>query len=292
MSIDELSAAIDAHMDNVESVSVKPNKPQPTMDEKVEAAIKKVAKTEVSTPEPSNKSSKIKVRKNSYISKAKEETNKSDAPSKEPDGRISAGKRDIKPATDTTASVSKSSRQTKSLSPAESAELAKGKIVDVVVKTTETSPQKKTPATPKPSMVSSDPAKTEPAVEKKIVTPPVSAKEETPKVETKTTAPAPSTKSEPKVETKPANPPKKNAPVDNLASQIVEKKSSEKMPAKSDTLKTFDTKEYHIPIKPSRHHRAGSSFMVFAAVFAAILAVVYVLNELEIIDLVELLYPS
>ncbi len=295
MTIDELSEAIDAHMENVTSTPTKPKEEQPTMDEKVEAAIKKVAKTEIPTAKPDIKSSKIKVKKSGYITKV-EEKPKTDAPAREPDGRIATSNRDIKPVKRAVSSK-KSPEQASPPTSVKTPEPTKVKMVDVVVKTTKTSTPKPLIVEPKseksPISITKDPP--EPVTEQKPpaqrIEKPVSIKEEFPKV--RATEPV---KEETVADTKPKNEaaklPQSSNVADELSAQIVEKKKPEEKPAKGDTLKTFDTKQYHIPIKPSSHHRAGSSFMVFAAVLAAILATVFVLNELEIIDLAALFYSN
>ena len=90
--------------------------------------------------------------------------------------------------------------------------------------------------------------------------------------------------------------------IDKLARQIETKEDREKQakeaaeakksgPAK-DSAYLFDSKQYHIPIKAKNHRRRGNSLNVFLALLAAILATLYVLNELDIINLVDMFLPE
>lgn len=164
-------------------------------------------------------------------------------------------------------------------------------MVDVVVK--QTSEPK--PTEPKTEKAESPKEVDKAQEEKKVEKESLEVESEKPK-ETEA-KPEPEESPEKKeVKSKPAAAaaPKRSNKIEELSAQIGDSKEKEEAetPPKSDTLKAFDTKQYHIPIKPSHHHRAGSSFMVFAAVLAGILAVVFVLNELEIIDLAALVYTN
>lgn len=303
MSIDELSAAIDAHMETVASVSAKPKKAtekDPTIDEKVEAAVKKISKNEVPAKKPAKKQpvtrqSKIAVKKSEYITKADEKPKTESTAPSEPSGRISAGKRDLKP-------VSKNTIPEKSINKpvptkvAKTLEPQKGRMVqDVIAQKPADTAASKPVSTERSVAPEAAPAtkETQPLNKSPVRQAP---KEESPSNSEENQSVAKSSissieKTAPEHEVV-ANSSNNSPPPDDLSAQIVEQKAPDKATNDANTLKTFDTKQYHIPIKPSRHHRAGSSFMVFIAVLATILATVYVLTELEIIDLASLFYPN
>lgn len=291
MSIDELSAAIDAHMTDLskkkksKKKTTKPKEPEEKPSE-VETETPKEEKIEVKTKpkkkeveeQESNEETETKVTvKRSYVSKSADK-NSTTVPSEEKGSIAQTAKVKLAPISKKSEQA-KEAKEDKEEKTSQEDESPKTSMVDVMVNKKD------------------EEEKTEsPTKEPKPIQKPDKEKDETEETQTKKIEDEPKPRekiSETKEETK--SPEAKETPViknsnsiDDLTSQMPAKKEAPKL-EEPETLKTFDTKQYHIPIKPSRHHKRGSSFMVFVAVFAALLAVIYVLNELEIIDIAELI---
>lgn len=272
MSIDELSAAIDAHMDEIDKPKPKKKKTIPKATKKsvpTPVAKKKEEPKEKAKEEDGGDETKIAV-KHAYVSK-KGDKGEATLPEKEKSQITHTSNVKLKPLGE----ADKKASGTATNKP-------KADTIDVVVKT----PAKI--AEPK-----EDVKETEPDPEEETETVEAtkdeakeegSGPEQTEPVETKE---KPVIKSEP---LKPETAPQQQSSTAALDAQMPSAKPVEATPAASEgeALKTFDTKQYHIPIKAGHHHRAGGSFKVFIAVLAMILATIYVLSELEIIDLAAL----
>lgn len=270
MSIDELSAAIDAHMTEIDKPKLKKKPAAKTSikNEPTPAAEKKEEPKE--EPKDEGGHTKIAV-KHAYVSK-KDKKNSAALPDKEKSQVIHTSNVKLKPISEADKDIAKPATKTKS------------DIVDVVVKTPEKTKEPKE-AAQKVEVKSKELAPEKPAKQevKETVEKPVAKPEPEKQIETVE-------KPVIKPETTQAIPPaQRTNSADDLSAQMPTAKPSE-APAdipEGETMKTFDTKQYHIPIKASHHHRKGGSFKVFIAVLAVILATVYVLNELDIIDIAE-----
>ncbi len=263
MSIDELSAAIDAHMDEIDKPKPKKKKAIPkktTKDEAVPVAKKK-AKEEAGGDE-----TKIAV-KHAYVSK-KGDKSEATLPEKEKSQITHTSNVKLKP-------LGEADKE----APGPATNKPKADTIDVVVKT----PAKI--VEPKEAVKETEPDQGEET--ETVETTEDEAKEEPEQTESV------ETKEKPVIKPEPPNPettPQQQNSTAALDAQMPSAKPVEATPAASEgeALKTFDTKQYHIPIKAGHHHRAGGSFKVFIAVLAVILATIYVLSELEIIDLAAL----
>jgi len=297
MSIDELSAAIDAHMQDVKVAPKKAEEPKPTSVNPPTTVTKTTARPDIVASQQNSKSSKIETKKDGYIGKSGDSPEESKQVATESDGLVSSGTVELKPIDHNTPnSLPKVEPQTSDAPKAPGEKIADVVARKIPINTEQkqqsavpppVEPAKKSTAVSESDEKKSVPEEVEP-IQSPVVAPILAA------AETKTVAKEPETENhfEKEPVTAPTTLPKGGNDIEELSAQIVENEELKEDEPKSDTLRTFDTKQYHIPIKPSHHHRAGSSFMVFAAVLAAILATLYVLNELEIIDLAALLYSN
>ncbi len=262
MSIDELSAAIDAHMDEIAT--------RPKLMEK--PASKTIVENEPASTIKKQEQSKevagdIKiVTRNAYVKK--DEKTSIASPGKGESQTMLVSNTKLKP-------IGESANDTVKVMPKPTAR----SIVDVVVrpplKTKESKKIQDQPMTEELQLKQREPAKEEAeAAPKKKLEP------EKPVIKTLPSNPV-------LAEQSPGN-------TDELEAQIPNAKSTEGTIGASggEALKTFDTKQYHVPIKISHHHRQSGSIKVFIAVLVVILATAYVLSELEIIDLASLVALS
>lgn len=288
MSIDELSAAIDAHMADLskkkktKKKATEPKEPEEKLTEKNPETSKEEKvevktepeKKEVKEEEPKEETETKVAVKRSYVSKSAD-TNSATVQDEEKGNLAQTAKVKLAP-------ISNKSEEPKEKETKKEDEPVKTSMVDVVVKREEEKKIKPPTKKPEPKEEPKEGKLKSQEEEKERVEEKPDPKEIEPKPKQEEKQP------EEKPEAKETPVIKNNNSIDELTTQMAAQKEAPKL-EEPETLKTFDTKQYHIPIKPSRHHRRGSSFMVFIAVFAAILAVVYVLNELEIIDIAELI---
>ncbi len=284
MSIDELSAAIDAHMDAIQKPKSKKKTPKAPAKKTTKTATS--AKKEVEDVEEDAKENieedaggtKVAV-KHSYVSKVGNKDNTT--PSEEESGMVTqTSKVELKPISD-----QEEEKEDLEIEKEPAAKPAvKKTTMDIMVK-------KKKPAE-STSVAETD--EDEPEVGSQVKEDADEEKVDEPdaaEVEIEESDSPVETKEKPVIKTentKLTPIPKRGNELDELSAQLPDTEAKAAMVPEGEALKTFDTKQYHIPIKASRHHRRGSSFKVFIVVLAAILATVYVLSELEIIDLAAL----
>jgi len=273
MSIDELSAAIDAHMDEISKPKPKKKKTAPKATKKSvpTPVAKKKEEPKEKAEEEASEETKIAV-KYAYISKQGEKS-KPTLPEKEKNQVTHTSNVKLKPLSEVDEETSESKTTNK----------PKADTVDIVVKTPSKSKLKEEP---KEEVTEAEPELEE---ETEVVD---TSEEEVKEERSEPTEPI-ETREKPVI--KPETPKSETMPqptndISTLDAQIPSAKPTGEttIAPEGEALKTFDTKQYHIPIKASHHHRAGGSFKVFIAVLAVILATIYVLSELEIIDLAAL----
>ncbi len=268
MSIDELSAAIDAHMVDIE----KPKPKRKLTNKKAKTEDKEKTPQEV-TDEHGGEEDGTAIavnQKHSYVSKNKSKNNK--APPKEEKSQITHTSNVVlKPLSESVKKENKAKPRSQS----------KTTMTDIVVRTVPSEKVATQNTEEKSEETEAEQPKTTEDVEEAKNKPPEKKLEPTKLVET-----------EEKPVIKKESPSNRDA--DELNSQIASSKFNKAEPTteEGEALKTFDTKQYHIPLKTSHHHRKNSSLKVFIVVLAVILATIYVLNELEIIDLVSLVVSS
>lgn len=278
MSIDELSAAIDAHMTEIsKSKSKKKSTPKTSVEsEPTPASSEKQESKDESNEEATDDEGQTKINvKHAYVTKKSQKSSAS-LPKEEKSQITHTSNVELKPISKTEKEESKTGGG------------ANKSTVDVVVKT----PSKVKMSRAEPTEETQEGASEPPEIVQETAGETTEVAEEELREKQKPDETPLETVEKPVIKTETPEPTpvvRRGNSTDELDAQIpVTKPREDTETYEGEKLKTFDTKQYHIPIKASHHHRRGGSFKVFIAVMAVILATIYVLSELDIIDLASL----